>query len=176
MNGRKKFDFGEFAPDYAYWFVYKDGGKQRQLFFGHGGMTMISLKPDPATIPPELPIPRAWREKLEVFKMFDVDKAVAGACSLKDGFLNKSKELFGAGLENEPQFPGLLFILPLLKSGDFFAQAAEEHERWFQLFDLYINESPADGGVIMATGPDFEDTLIELLKKMQEDGLTYPEG
>ncbi len=176
VEGRKKFNFDEFVSDYAYWFVHKDGKKQREQFWGHGGMIMISLKADAATIPPELSIPQAWREKLEVFKVFDVDRAVADACSLKDGFLKKSKELFGAGLENEAQFRGLSFVLPLLKSGDFFAQPAEECGKWFQLFDVYVNESPADGGVILATGPDFEDTLIEVLKKMQEEGLTYPEG
>jgi hypothetical protein len=175
-NGKKRIDPGEFTPDYCYWFASKAEKSQRELFFGHGGTTLILLKPDPGTRPLELPVTPAFRKKNKLFQAFDVEKILARAYSLGDTFLAKSKDLFGGGLSDEPQYPGLLFILPLLATTDFFDQPIEECDKWFRLFDVYVNESPADRGVLMASGVDFEEPLIGLLKQMREEGLKYDEG
>jgi len=99
-----------------------------------------------------------------------------GSFALKDGFQAQSKQLFGAGLEDNPQYPGIPFILPLLQASDFFGQPEPESAKWFQLFDLYVRESPEDTGVLLASKTDFDDPLIQLLEKMRADGFTYPES
>jgi len=168
-------DVKKFMPDYCYWFARKSAKKQRDLFLGHAALTITFLKPSSTGGAPQLPpqISSFLKNRPEL-KQLDVEGALASAGALRDGFLAKSKELFGTGLEDEPVYKGLLFILPLLTTADFFAQPAEEADKWFQLFDVYINESPADKGILLASKMDFEDRLIGLLNDMREEGLEYP--
>lgn len=168
-------DAKKYIPDYSYWFVDKSQRRQRELFFGHGGLTMTFLKPDPKTVPPPLSFSPALQKKMPALQMFDVAKANANAASLADSFQVKSKEFFGAGLEGEPQMKGIPFILPILDSADFFTAPAEWIKNCFQLFDVYFRESPADQGILLAFESDMEDHLIQLLNKMKDEKLFYPE-
>ena len=172
----KEIKFNEITPDYCYWFLRKSGAKQLEAFWGHGGISMIFTKPDPATAPPPVPMSPAFRKKCKAIEDSGVEGLWEAMFALKDGFQAKSKELFGIGLEDEPQYPGIPFILPLLQSSDFFSQLEQESSKWFQLFDLYIRESPEDAGLLLASKTDFDETLIKLLEKMRADGLTYPES
>jgi|SRR5579872_2012226 len=165
--------FSEIAPDYCYWFLRKSGAKQLEAFWGHGGISIIFTKPDPATTPPPLPFSDTFRKKWKGIEESGVDGLWEAAFALKDGFQAKSKELFGIGLEDEPQYPGLPFILPLLQTSDFFSQLEPESAKWFQLFNVYLRESPEDSGILLASKTDLDDTLIELLAKMRADGFTY---
>lgn len=174
-DGDKEFAFNNYVPDYTYWFVDKSERKQRELFFGHGGMTITFMKPDPKTKPPELPYTPAFRAKQPILQKIDVDRAVARTFALMDGFRDKSKELFGTGLESHPQFKGLPFILPLLNASNFFDQSPEDCDRLFQICDVYIIESPDDKGILMASKTDFEEPMIELLERMKEENLRYSE-
>jgi hypothetical protein len=92
----------------------------------------------------------------------------------KDGFRAASKALFGAGLESEPEFPGIPYILPLVETGDFFTQPAADREKWFKLFDIFWRESPADNGVFLASKPPIEDLLYKTLASMNDEALFYP--
>ena len=76
IEGRKEFVFGDYVADYAYWFVDKSDKKQRDLFFGHGGLTMLYLKPDPRTKAPPVPFSAAVRRR-PIFQKFDVDRLFA---------------------------------------------------------------------------------------------------
>ena len=176
LRGDKKIDINDYVADYCYWFVTKASEKQRESFLGRGGMTMLFLKPDPNTIPPEIYFSPHVRETNKAFQVMDVDSVIQGGFSLADEFLPKSKELFGEDLKEEPQIEGIKFILPLLHTSDFFSQPEEIHEKWFDLFDLYVNESPADKGLLLASKDDMDDDLIELLKEMRDEDLIYPEG
>ncbi|MFZ0731909.1 MAG: hypothetical protein WAM79_06265 [Candidatus Sulfotelmatobacter sp.] len=174
MDG-KKYDFNEWVADYSYWFVNKSAKKQRELFLGYGGMTTIFLKADPKTKPPVIPFSPAIRNYFPIFQKFDVDGLVGHTFALMDGFQEKSKKLFGDGLEEEGQLRGIRFILPLLSTQHFFSQHEEAREKWFQLFDVYINESPADQGILLASKIDLEQHLIALTKRMREENLEYQE-
>jgi hypothetical protein len=59
-------------------------------------------------------------------------------------------------------------------AGDFLDQPEEEAGKWFELFDIYVNESPADRGILLASRFDWEDDLIALLQQMKDEGLEYP--
>jgi hypothetical protein len=167
-------DPNKHLPDYAYWFVDKSEKRQRETFFGFGGITVTFLKPDPKTVTKPLPISAAVRKRLPILQVIDVDQMMARAASLSDGFLAKSKEMFSAGLENEPQTKGLPFILPLMDAGDFFSQPPEVMKQCFELFDVYVRESPVDKGMLLAFESDMEKPLIALLKEMRDQGLKYP--
>lgn len=68
------------------------------------------------------------------------------------------------------------FILPHLSADDFFNRSAEECETWFQVFDIYIRESPDDKGILLASKIDIEEILTGILKQMRDKGLAYTGG
>lgn len=179
QEGRKQYDINDYLGDYAYRFLGKAGPRIRELFLGYGGMSMIFLKPDPNTVPPPLEFPRIvgeWPQMKSVLAMFNPQQCQAAAYSFLDGFLAKSKQLFGSDMEKDPQFRGLSFILPLLSSRDFFAQPPDSVARWFELFDVYVNESPQENGVILAAKNDLDERMVEIVKGMRDEGLHYPES
>ncbi len=172
---REKITLDKWLPQTCYWFSTKAEKQQREHFFGYGGMTMIFLKPDPGTVPPKLPISPALLQKNELLRMANLDGLLAKAYALNDAFLAKSKELFqDPARKNELFFRGIRFILPSLTSADFFGQPQELFDKWFELFDLYMNESPADEGIVLASKVDIEAQLIGILKQMNDEGLVYP--
>jgi hypothetical protein len=168
------FDLRDHLADYTYWFLEGADQRERELFLGYGGMTMIFLKPDPKTAPPKLMMAEAMR-KHPISQICDPERLYARGFRMLDGFLPKSKELFGAGLESSPQFPGLRFVLPLLRTGDFFSQSDKDTANLFQLCEIYVNESPPDKGVLLATKNDYEEAVIGLLAQMKQEGLVYTE-
>jgi hypothetical protein len=180
QKGTIKYDHKALQPDYCYWFIHSEEQRQRELFFGQGGVTTLYIKPDPENVPPEIRIPpRAYknpalRPLLEQNKE-KLQRVTNGAFALKSPFLKNSKEIFGADLKEDPQYPGLLFIIPLLHTQLFFQATEEDIRKWFSLFDFYINESPKDKGILLATQYDIERDLTELVLKMKEDGLVYTE-
>jgi hypothetical protein len=175
QKGTKKFNVNDYLADYAYWFLDKSRQRQVELFFGWGGLTLMFLKPDANTQPPKINIPVKIRNLASIEKM-DLDRMMACACSLKDEFPAKSKKLFGADLQESAQFPGLLFIIPIMESRHFFEQPEEVVSDCFRLCDMYLNESPQDGGILLAFKRDLEDQLIEVLGQMKNEGFEYPEN
>jgi hypothetical protein len=176
QQGRTHFDFHHYAPDYCYWFLDKAEKAQRELFFGRGGLTMIFLKPDAQARPPSFPMPTRFFEHPMFQKFgFDIERSRARSYSLLDGFLEKSKALCGEDVRNDPQFKGLAFVLPTPETRHFFEEREEDVAKWFQLFDLYVAESPADSGLIIATRLDWDRQLVALLDEMRQDGMTYTE-
>jgi hypothetical protein len=164
VDGTKPYDFDEYMPDLTYWFLKKQESKYRELFLGYGGLTIIYLEPDPKTAAPKLEIPK-----------MDVDGIHEQAFAFLDGFREKSKEVFGTGLESHPIYRGLTFILPMLESNDFFTHRAEL-PAWFDVFDVYITESRADKGILLASKHDIEEQLVEMLQAMRSEGLEYTKG
>jgi hypothetical protein len=173
QEGRKKFVFSDYIADYSYWLRTNALTKGLHTFFGYNGTTTIFLKPDPKTQPPQVRLPKAIREH-PMMKQLDVEQATAAAFALLADFPAKSKEIFGQGLEGDPQFKGLIYILPFLTSRNFFDRPEQITDSWFKLFDLYINESLDDKGIVMASKKNFEEDLIKLIDQMRVDGLEHP--
>ncbi|HLH01923.1 MAG TPA: hypothetical protein VKX25_04075 [Bryobacteraceae bacterium] len=177
QEGRRAYDHSEGKPNYCYWFLYRRGREQRELFLGHGGFTAIFVKPDPATKAPEVAIPkRALRNPAmrELIEKSSLQGMLDGAFALKAGFLAQSKELFGADLRDAPEFEGLPYIVPLLDANTVLRQPVDEVARWFTLFDVYLGESPADQGMVLAAKKGRKLPIAETLAALREEGLTYP--
>lgn len=158
----------------CYWIRSRAIEKNLEGYFGYGGTTLTFLKPDPNTKPPEFHLPKMMTEH-PLAKGIDLKAKVAEAFVALDGFQLKSKEVFGKGLEGHTLFPAIPFILPRLNSSDFFSHNEDEVAQWFDLFDLYLCESPDDRGLLLASRLDFEGYLVVLLAHMKEDGFNYPE-
>jgi hypothetical protein len=173
LDQQERFDAKGIMPDRCYWFLKKNERKQRESFLGHGGLSICFLKADSNTKPPELPFTEAMRKQQEQLPIRGLMELLGTAFSMKEGFLARSKELLGQGLEDAPGFRGIPFIAAQLSAGDFFTRPAEECDRWFQLFDIYLNESQIDRGIILASRIDLTDLLTELLSCMQSEGVEY---
>jgi hypothetical protein len=178
QRGERTYKQTDGKADYCYWFLYKLAAKQREAFLGHGGLTAIFLPPDPAAKAPAFMIPNRVRRNpamMDLITKNDLQAKLDGAWSMKSAFLNQSKEMFGADLEDDPAFRGFPFILPLLESEAFFRHHPDEVRRWFTLFDFYVSESPRDSGVILASKHDIEEELVKLIRDMRNDGQEYRE-
>jgi hypothetical protein len=55
--------------------------------------------------------------------------------------------------------------VPLLNSASFTRARAEQLESYFQLFDLYVAESPTDNGILIAATLDLDDILPDLIER-----------
>jgi hypothetical protein len=170
-RGELKYSFNAYVADYCYWFLNNDEKKILQ-FFGHGGLSIFYRKAGPPPNLPKVKLPKVMTEH-PLFQKINIEEKMASAARMTDPFLAKSKELFGVGLEDTPQYPGLMFIVPLLTSADFFQQA-DEAKKWFELFEIYVNESRADQGVLFATKTDIEKEMAEVLQTFEQEGRKYP--
>jgi hypothetical protein len=177
LKSGEKLDAAEFIQTRCYWFLKKAGKEQRQTFLGQGGMTMLLLGNDPDTKPPELPFTDAVRKDSAYGgQISQLEALLTSAYGMKDRFLAKSKQVFGKGLEEEPAYRGISFVLPELHAADFFNRPTEECESWFEVFDIYLRESPEDQGIILASKIDLDGMLTGLLKQMNDDGIVYLES
>jgi len=175
VENRTAFDYKDWMANYLVWFVTKEPAMQRELFAGFGQMMTLFLPPDPGIKPPKFNITPSMRAALSPFKTWDVDGMIAGTIAMGDAFQAKSKTMFGQGLEETPEYPGLAFVLPLLNSAQFFLADDEKRAQWFSMFDVYVNESKADKGVLLAFAkPELEDVLLDTLEELRRDGPAFP--
>lgn len=112
----------------------------------------------------------------QVFSLFEVDHIHEKNKALTAPFRELSKEIFGSGLPRNLEFEGIPFIVPKLASQDFFAQTAEHIRRWFEVFDVYINESPEDDGIILAGKDNLTPLIAQITNDMRSKGYRYWEG
>jgi len=167
MEGKKGFHVEDYMADYCYWFLVQSTEQQCQLFQGLGGMSIVYWKPDPKAKPPDFRIPAKYQGH-ELFQEFDVKGMVAGGCAMRDGFLAKSKQIVGAGLKGSVQLETIGYMLPLLTASEVFGLPEQELKAYFELFDVYLRESPPDGGMILASKHDLEELLIDVLEQMKK--------
>ena len=112
----------------------------------------------------------------QVFSVFDVDKAHEKKKALMSPFRDQTKEIFGVGISRDLEYEGILFVLPKLASQDFFAQTDQQIRHWFEVFDIYINESPEDQGIILACKDNLTSLIASSVGEMRSKGYRYWEG
>jgi hypothetical protein len=173
IEGKKKFLFDEHVPDYSLWFLTRDERWRRDLFLGYGGYTMIYLKVDPASAPPKFPDYPGLRS-MDVFKAFDVDAIIETTLLLEGQLGPKSRAVFGKGLEEDPGFESVSFVMPLMRARDFLDAKPEDIEEWFTVFDVYIHESPEDGGILIGSKENLDETIMEALDQVRQLQIFHP--
>jgi len=110
------------------------------------------------------------------FGTLKADKLQERAESLQSSFGAKSKEVFGDGMARDLTFESLPFLLPQLTTQDFFSRTEKEIHRWFEVFNIYIRESPEDEGVILACKDDLTSAIAGIITTMRSEGYRYWEG
>jgi len=68
----------------------------------------------------------------------------------------------------------LTFIIPYWKASDFLAATPDDLAQWFEVFDVFIAESPDDRGILFASKDSLDHVLTEILEKMRQDGEPHP--
>lgn len=91
-------------------------------------------------------------------------------------FGQKTKEIFGRSLQADPAYHGIPFLLPRFSSAEIFHSTSEERASWFQLFDVYLRESPEDDGILLATKLEFLSGVVQVVDSLRNDGYRYWEG
>lgn len=112
----------------------------------------------------------------QVLSVFDVGKMQEKSTALVSPLRDKTKEVFGVGIPRDLEYEGILFIVPKLASQDFFAQTDQKIRQWFEVFDVYVNESPEDEGIIVACKDDLTSLIASIVDGMLSDGFRYWEG
>lgn len=181
QQGKIKYDHQALQPDYCYWFLYPETEEQMRLFFGHGGMMMLFVSTPEGEKPPLPFIPPGVAKHPQFAALLAenrLEKMTDSITRMKSPFFPQTKTIFGRGLEDDLQFPGLKFVVPLLSIEDFLEAKPEEIEEWFTVFDVVLTESPKDKGLIIASRHeiDLDETLSEIVESMKEDGEVYPEA
>ena len=180
QQGKITYDHKAIQPDYCYWFLKDEIEEQSNLFFGHGGLMTMFLKPQDQERP-RLPVIPPGVARHPTFAPLlannSLEKMVTSLVRMQSPFFPRSKTIFGRGLEGELQYPGIKFIVPLFRAADFFDASAAEIEEWFTLFDVVLTESPEDKGLLLASREDLNlDTLLsDILAEMNKSHARYPE-
>ncbi|HTF68170.1 MAG TPA: hypothetical protein VK638_36370 [Edaphobacter sp.] len=91
-------------------------------------------------------------------------------------FGQKTKEVFGRLLKGNLEYDGIPFLLPRLSSAEIFHSTVEERASWFQLFDVYLRESPEDDGMLLAAKPELLSGIVQVVASLRDDGYRYWEG
>lgn len=173
LKGKKKFEFNDYVGDYCMWFLSRKERWRRDLFLGFGGYTMLYLAPDLKNAPPPIPDFPALRAN-PVFEKYDLDAMWETTFLLSDSFGPKSKGVFGKGFEEEPSFGGISFIIPLLNARNFLDAPGEVIDEWFTVFDVFIQESTDDTGILIASKFDLDEELSTILKTLRERNFEHP--
>ncbi|MCU1224429.1 MAG: hypothetical protein JWQ42_2522 [Edaphobacter sp.] len=119
---------------------------------------------------------RNHRAMRQVFSLFEPDMMQQNNNVLASPFRDLTKDIFGVGIPRDLEYEGILFVLPKLASQDFFAHTDQRIRRWFEVFDVYINESPEDEGIIMACKDDMAPLIASIVGGMRTEGYRYWEG
>jgi len=107
---------------------------------------------------------------------FRIERARQRSGALQSPFLARSKEVFGAGLKRDVKFEFMPFIIPRLSTRDFFSHMATDIDQWFEVFQLYINESHSDNGIIIAAKKNIVPLVVSIVADMRKEGFRYWEG
>ncbi len=171
-NG-KQFVLEEWFDYYCYWLLGGDRQATLQKYFGAGGMSVVWLK-DAGPPPAQTKIPKFLANHPDmkpVLQRFPLQAQLQAAAALRHPFLKKSFEYFGQGLSTLKMMENIPFILPVLTSSQFFSLPEDYLKHLFELFEVYITESPADGGVILASSTDLTEPLAAIVAQLQQAGL-----
>lgn len=88
--------------------------------------------------------------------------------------LKKSKEYFGIGWEHRLEFKGVTFVLPRWTTQDFFELPEEQIQQLSEVCDVYISESPADNGVVLASFKPIHSQIQDALQALSRSGREFP--
>jgi len=158
-------DMFKLMPDFCYWILKGRDLTLRLPLFAGGSITQLYV--DAADLP-VIPIPPGARA---LIPDMDIDAEVEATVMLGHPFQKLSRELFGEPYQDEVSYGGWSYIVPRLATQDFFSLPEEEIKKLLTLSPVYLNESPADRGVLLAAREPLEPLLNDIAAVLEQQGL-----
>lgn len=176
-NQEKPFVLSHYTNGYSYWIPKFDPKPFLNEFLGFGGVTILFPGPDPNAVAPPMKISPGVRKSpyfKDIFALGDPEEELNKALLLKHKFLGQTKKIFGCGWEERVEYRGILFVLPRLRSSDFFSLEQEALDGLFDASPLYLAESPEDRGVLLASAESLDQTIPALVAALDQQGIAFP--
>lgn len=162
------FDFSLFARGMALWVDPADLRSFCLQYGGGGGMTVLFL-PRSAQADPLAALPQALLENPFIAATapgFDLRRAVRHAMRTRDERMLRLQRIFSRGWEEFLSQNYAAFVIPRLKSLDFFDNNGAVMEDFFRLALAGLWESEPDGGLLLASSAPFADRLARLMRRL----------
>ncbi|MBY0508013.1 MAG: hypothetical protein K2X03_29140 [Bryobacteraceae bacterium] len=157
----------------AYWLPKKKGPAQLTALGGFGARLSVWLPPCPKTTPPDFRLPPKVLAN-PVFKPLDIPGEIEMTFALADSFLPRSLQVFAPEIQDNPQYAGMPFAVPLLTSRDIITTRGEVREAWLSLLGAYLAESREDQGILLWGSVDIDPLMLEIVAALHEENIFYP--
>lgn len=168
----KPFVLSQYLKGYAQWFRRFQPEKVLPAYFGFGGATMLFVPPDPAAAPP-LPdfSPGVKKSPLlkDAFAAGDPVEEMRTLLLLKHKAFAALKAAFSRGAENHTGLKSMPLLIPRLRSEDFFSLESGVLDVLFEASPVYVAESPADRGILIASAKPIDEVLAALAGAVHEE-------
>lgn len=164
------FDFSLFARGMALWV---DPGDLRSFclqYGGSGGMTVLFL-PHSRQTDLLAALPEALLENPFIAAAapgFDLRRAVRHAMRTRDERMMQLQRIFSRGWEEFLSENYAAFVIPRLKSMDFFDDNGAVMQEFFRCAPAGLWESVPDGGLLLAAGVPFTERLARLMSRLRQ--------
>ncbi len=168
-NQQRPFSYGPFAEGQAFWVDPRDFHSFVRGFSGHGGLIVLFAAAAPGA-DPLAGIPSAFFENPFVKQMTrgaDLRRELRQLQRLQDPRMAAVKPVLARGWAGGIDIERIIFLVPKLKSMDFFSMEQPVLEAVLQTFPVCYFESPPDEGVLLACSLPFADRLAALMAKVR---------
>ena len=172
QRNEKEFRMSDYTPEYCYWFSARLVADAMRDFGGLGGAYLVFHPPDPGSLPPDMPPIQAFAgdphlgpEQLQSYMRV--------VSALRAAFLPKTKAVFGKGLESDPRFEQIPFVVPRWNAQIYVGARPELVTAWLSVFPIQVVESADDGGLLLASVHPLDDLLVSITASLERDGLVF---
>jgi hypothetical protein len=168
-QGRRPYSQELFSRGLAFWMDPGDFPSFCRRYCGRGGLVLLfaapAAQPDPLAAFPAAIFRNPFLAQLAPER--DIRREFQQARRLNDPRMAAIKKAFAAGWENLPHYEKAIFVIPGLKSMDFFSNSPEVFEPLFQVAPVCFFESAPDGGVLLASSSPFSAALAEIMAEVR---------
>lgn len=168
-NQQRPFSYGLFAEGQAFWVDPRDFHSFVRRFGGHGGLIVLFASSAPGA-DPLAGIPPALFENPFVKQMTrgaDLRRELRQMQRWQDPRMAAIKPVLARQWGDSLEIERISFLVPKLKSMDFFSMEQPVLEAVLQTFPVCYFESPPDEGVLLACSLPFADRLAALMARVR---------
>ncbi|MGQ9916740.1 MAG: hypothetical protein ACUVS7_04910 [Bryobacteraceae bacterium] len=168
-NQARPFSYEPFARGQAFWVDPPDFRDFCRRFGGYGGL-MVLFSPAADQQDPLAALPAALFENpflKQTAKGLDLQRELRQLQRLRDRRLAALKEAFGRDWAGQIDLEKIVYLVPKLKSMDFFSLERPLLEALTRSFPVCFFESPPDGGLLVASATPFEGRMSALMTQVR---------
>lgn len=170
-KGQRPFSYDLFSRGLAFWMDPPDLRSFCLRYSGYGGLVILftatAQQPDPLAAFPDAIFENPVFARLAPGR--DLRREFQQARRMQDPRMAAIKMAFAKGWENLPHHETAIFVIPKLKSMDFFSNSPQVFEPLLDVAPVCFFESPPDSGFLIAARAGFSSSLAEIMKEMRSE-------